>query len=182
MYKRLQSNALMCHRAQRDIRLQGRRQEFFDGRALGGFREGLPSHFAIFMGWGSSPIFGRFNGQNEKNFTARGGMPNLPMPAYALVRLVSNIKISNAWRSNISKYWTARTIAWRQKRTLMYSHEHIDSFLGYILGLCIWCVISQSISLYPHSYIVFGWRRQLQISLLRRLKLSVKIAPLTSRI
>ena len=65
--------------------IQGRRQKFFQGRALGGSRGGLPSHFPISRGGGSTPIFGRFNGQNERIFRPGGGpCPPLPMPAYAL--------------------------------------------------------------------------------------------------
>ena len=36
---------------------QGRRQEFFHGRALGGSRGGLPSHFFKFQGGGAQPRF-----------------------------------------------------------------------------------------------------------------------------
>ena len=49
---------------------QGRRQEFFQGRA--------PSHFSNSRGGGSTPSFNRFNGQNEKNFGS--GNHNPPYP------------------------------------------------------------------------------------------------------
>ena len=47
---------------------------------------GLPSHFCLFsgMGVGSTPIFGRLNGQNDRIFGSGGeNGPLLPMPAYA---------------------------------------------------------------------------------------------------
>ena len=63
---------------------QGRRQEFFQGRALGGSRGGLPSHFLISRGGGLNPDFWSLQWSKWKNFRARGHAP-LPMPAYALV-------------------------------------------------------------------------------------------------
>ena len=59
--------------------MQGRRQEFFQGRAPG---EGSQPFFN-FQGGGSTPIFGRFNGQNERIFGPGGGMAPL---AYACLR------------------------------------------------------------------------------------------------
>ena len=47
--------------------------------------EGSPAIFQFPGGGGSTPIFGRFNGQNERIFGPGGGHgPPLPMPAYAL--------------------------------------------------------------------------------------------------
>ena len=69
---------------------QGRSQQFFQGKAPSGFNEGLPgapggrlpNHISISGGGGSIPIFGRFNGQNER-ISWPGGMTPLPLPAYA---------------------------------------------------------------------------------------------------
>ena len=63
---------------------QGRRQEFFQGRALGGSRGGLPSHFSISRG-GAQPRFLVASMVKMNEFSGQGGpWPPLPMPAYAL--------------------------------------------------------------------------------------------------
>ena len=62
---------------------QGRRQEFFQGRALGGSRGGLPSHFSISRAGGAQPRL-LVASMVKMNFRARGHGPLLPMPAYAL--------------------------------------------------------------------------------------------------
>ena len=49
--------------------------------SIEGFRGGLHNHFLISRGGGSIPIFGRFNGQNER-ISPSGGMVSLSMPAY----------------------------------------------------------------------------------------------------
>ena len=87
---------------------QGRRQEFFQGRALGGSRGGLP---AIFQfpggGGGSTPIFGRFNGQNERIFRPGGGhgppclcLPT-PLPTHYVddSYVVCSFKARSHWHS-----------------------------------------------------------------------------------
>ena len=51
---------------------QGRRQEFFHGRALGGSRGGLPSHFSISLGGGAEPRFLAASIMVKVNFAARG--------------------------------------------------------------------------------------------------------------
>ena len=63
--------------------MQGRRQEFFQMRAPGESRGELPAIFQIpGGGGGSTPMFGGFNGQNERIFGPGGRGSPLPMAAY----------------------------------------------------------------------------------------------------
>ena len=72
------------------VTVKGEVRNFSRGRlpavvSMEGFRalQGrAPKPFFNFQGRGSIPIFGRFNGQNEKN-SWPGGMTPLPLPAYA---------------------------------------------------------------------------------------------------
>ena len=65
--------------------LKGVGRNFSRGWLSGAAGEGSPAIFQ-FPGGGSTTIFGRFNGQNERIFGPGGGMaPSLPMPAYTLV-------------------------------------------------------------------------------------------------
>ena len=68
---------------------QGSRQEFFQGRALGDSRGGLPSHFSISRG-GAQPRFLVASMVKIKEFSGQGGPcpPPLPMPAHALERMM----------------------------------------------------------------------------------------------
>ena len=50
----------------------GRRQEFFQGRALGGSRGGLPSHFFKFQGGGAQPRFLVASMAKMKEFRGQG--------------------------------------------------------------------------------------------------------------
>ena len=62
--------------------LQGRRQEFFQGRALGGSRGGLPSHFSISRG-AAQPRFLVASMVKMKKFSGQGACPAclcLPTP------------------------------------------------------------------------------------------------------
>ena len=57
----------------------------FSRGGLSGLQGRAPQPFFNFQGEGSStPIFGRFNGQNERIFLPGKAMAPLPMPAYAL--------------------------------------------------------------------------------------------------
>ena len=62
---------------------QGRRQEFFQGRALGGSGGGLPSHFSISRGRGAQPRFLAASMVKMKEFLGQGGHDLL---AYACLR------------------------------------------------------------------------------------------------
>ena len=62
---------------------KGVSRNFSRGGLSGAPGEGSPAIFK-FPGGGSTPIFGRFNGQNERSFGPGGRMAPLPMPAYAL--------------------------------------------------------------------------------------------------
>ena len=74
--------------------IQGRRQEFFKGKAPDESRGWLPAVFQIPGGGGSTSIFGCFNGQNERISRARGSMAlhcqwlATPMGTYPLYRSV----------------------------------------------------------------------------------------------
>ena len=63
---------------------QGLRQEFFQGMALGDSRWGLPTQT-------NYPIFGRFNGQNERIFGPEGG-GHAPL-AYACLRPCRSVTV-----------------------------------------------------------------------------------------
>ena len=58
---------------------QGRRQEFFQGRAPGGPRGGLSSHFSISRGRGAQPRIFVASMVKMKEFRGQGGHP--PPPA-----------------------------------------------------------------------------------------------------
>ena len=74
--------------------VQGRRQEFFQGRALGGSRGGLPSHFSISKG-GLNPDFWSLQWSKWKNFRARGAMPPpcLCLPTPLVTTYIEQTKI-----------------------------------------------------------------------------------------
>ena len=78
-----------------DYQKQGRRQEYFKGRALGGSRGGLPSYSSISRGGSWTPIFGRFNGQNERIF----GPGACPL-AYACLRPWSKVKTTHVYKND----------------------------------------------------------------------------------
>ena len=79
--------------------IKGVGRNFSRGGLSGAPGEGSPAIFQ-FPGGGSTQLFGRFNGQNERIFGPGGHAPSLPMPAYALAL---HHNILNVWSIFLQK-------------------------------------------------------------------------------